>query len=104
MDCSKVKKICMYILNIYFRGFVIIPKMSKKLHGLHGKRARICEITGRFRKLGRCFIDWATAVVGKGDTSQLSVSFTYPSSGPIYETLAQSTEFDGIQNTNVREK
>ena len=52
--------------------------------------------TGRFRRLGRCFIDWATAVVGEGDTCQLSVSFTYHSSGPIYETLAQSTEFDGM--------
>ena len=51
--------------------------------------------TGRFRRLGRCFIDWATAVVGEGDTCQLSVSFNYHSSGPIYETLAQSTEFHG---------
>ena len=40
-------------------------------------------ITGRFHRLGRCFIDWATAVVGEGDTCQLSVSFTYHSSGPI---------------------
>ena len=40
-------------------------------------------------------VDWATAAVGEGDTCQLSVSFTYHSSGPIYETLAQSTEFDG---------
>ena len=40
--------------------------------------------TGRFRRLGRCFIDWATAVVGEGDTCQLSVSFTYQSCGPIY--------------------
>ena len=29
----------------------------------------------------------------------LSVSFTYHSSGPIYETLAQSTEFDGMSFT-----
>ena len=52
-------------------------------------------ITGRFRRLGQCFLDWATAVVGEGDACQLSVSFTYHSSGPINETLAQSTEFDG---------
>ena len=51
--------------------------------------------TGRFRTLGRCFIDWATAVIGEGDTCQLSVSFTYHSSGPIYETPAQYTKFDG---------
>ena len=37
------------------------------------------------------FVDWVgTTVVGEGDTSQLSVSFTYHSSGPTYETLAQS--------------
>ena len=34
--------------------------------------------------MGRCFIDWATAVVGEGDTCHLSVSFIYQSSGPIY--------------------
>ena len=51
--------------------------------------------TGEFHRLGRCFVDWATAVVGEGDTCQLSVSLPYHSSGPIYETLAQSTEFDG---------
>ena len=50
--------------------------------------------TGRFRRLGGCFIDWATAVGGEGD--QLSVSFTYHSSDPIYETLDQSTEFEGM--------
>ena len=54
------------------------------------------DTTGRFRRLGQCFIDWATAAVGEGDTSQLSVSFTYHSSGPIYETLAQSMELDGM--------
>ena len=30
------------------------------------------------------FIDWATAVVGEGDTCQHSVSFIHHSSGPIY--------------------
>ena len=49
----------------------------------------------RFRRLGRCFIDWASAVVGEGDTCQLSVSFTHHSCGPIYETLAQSAGFNG---------
>ena len=52
--------------------------------------------SGRFRRLGRCFIDWATAVVGEGDPCQLSISFTYHSSGPIFDTMGQSTEFDSI--------
>ena len=30
--------------------------------------------TGKFHRLGWCFIDWATAVVGRDDTGQLSVS------------------------------
>ena len=30
--------------------------------------------TGEFHRLGWCFIDWATAVVGRDDTGQLSVS------------------------------
>ena len=37
----------------------------------------IMQSTGRFRRLGH--------MVGEGDTCQLSVSFTYHSSGPIYE-------------------
>ena len=48
--------------------------------------------------MGRSFVDWATAVVDEGDICQPSVSFTYHWSGPIYETLAQSTEFDGNWN------
>ena len=31
---------------------------------------------GKLTRLGRCFLDWATAVAGEGDTCQLSVSFT----------------------------
>ena len=54
--------------------------------------------------MGRCFIDWATVVVGEGDTCQLSVSFTYHSSGPIYETLAQSTKFNGKCQPNTSKK
>ena len=61
--------------------------------------------TGRFRRLGQCFLDWATAVVDQGDTFQLSVSFTTPQQcGPIYETLAQSTEFDGTSLSEGAEK
>ena len=52
--------------------------------------------TGEFRRLGRCFIDWATAVVSEVHTCQLSVSFTCYSSGPIYVTLVESTLFYGI--------
>ena len=40
-------------------------------------------------------MDWATTLVGEGDTCQLSASFTNHNNGTIYETLAQSTEFDG---------
>ena len=57
-------------------------------------------VTGEFRRLGRCFIDWATAVVSEVDTCQLSVSFTCHSSGPICETSTQSTKFDGIRKEN----
>ena len=32
--------------------------------------------TGEFHRLGRCFVDWAIAAVGEGDTCQLYVSFT----------------------------
>ena len=28
------------------------------------------QCTERIRRLGQCFMDWATAVVGEGDTSQ----------------------------------
>ena len=43
--------------------------------------------TGEFRRLGRCTLDWATAVVGEADRERTWVTFTYHSSGPIYETL-----------------
>ena len=39
--------------------------------------------TGKFTRLGRCFLDWATAVAGEGDTRQLSASCTCQGSGPI---------------------
>ena len=51
--------------------------------------------TGEFHRLGRCFVDWAIAAVGEGDTCQLYVSFTRHNSGPICETPAQSMEFSG---------
>ena len=39
--------------------------------------------TGEFRRLGRCSLDWATAVVGEADRQLTWVTFTYYSSGPI---------------------
>ena len=51
--------------------------------------------TGGFRRLGRCSLDWATAVVGEADRELTWVTFTYHSSGPIYETSAQSMELSG---------
>ena len=44
-------------------------------------------ITGEFRRLGRCSLDWATAVVGEADRELTWVTFTYHSSVPIYGTL-----------------
>ena len=60
-------------------------------------RQKGCRIsnTGEFHRLGRCFVDWAIAAVGEGDTNQLYVSFTCHCSGPICETLAQSMELSG---------
>ena len=40
--------------------------------------------TVEFRRLGQCFIDWATAVVGEADRELTCVTLTYHSSGPIY--------------------
>ena len=51
--------------------------------------------TVEFRRLGQCFLDWAIAVVGEADRELTCVTLTYHSSGTIYETLSQSTEFDG---------
>ena len=56
---------------------------------------RCNQFTGEFNGLGQCFVDWATAVVDEADTCQLCVSFTSHSSGPNYETSAQSMEFSG---------
>ena len=47
--------------------------------------------------MGRCSLDWATAVVGEADRELTWVTFTYHSSGPIYETSAQSMELSGIE-------
>ena len=41
--------------------------------------------TGEFHRLGRCFLDWATAVVGEADRELTCVTLIYHSSGPIYE-------------------
>ena len=49
-----------------------------------------------FCRFGQGFLDWATSVVGEADRELTCVTLTYHSSGPIYETLAQSTEFHGI--------
>ena len=51
--------------------------------------------TVEFRRLGQCFLDWATAVVGEADRELTCVTLTCHSSGPIYETLAQSTKSPG---------
>ena len=40
-------------------------------------------------------VDWATAVVGEADKELTCVTLTYHSSGPIYETLAQSMKSPG---------
>ena len=48
--------------------------------------------TVEFRRLGQCFLDWATAVVGEADRQLTWVTFTNYSSGPIWETSAQSME------------
>ena len=37
--------------------------------------------------------DWATAVVGEGDTCQLHGSFTYHSNGPIYGLLRYGLKY-----------
>ena len=62
----------------------------RKYREIHG--------TGEFPRLGRCFIDWATAVVGEADVVLTCVPFTYRGSGPIYETSAESMELYGIAN------
>ena len=52
--------------------------------------------TGEFHRLGWCFIDWATAVVGRDDTGQLSVSL-------ISSSEAQSKKhWHNIQNLPVQ--
>ena len=48
--------------------------------------------TVEFRGLSQCFMDWATAVVGEADRELTCVTLTFHSSGPIYETSAQSTK------------
>ena len=37
----------------------------------------LCKLTtGRFTRLGRCFLDWATAVVGEAERELTCVTFT----------------------------
>ena len=57
------------------------------------KKPKISSV--EFRRLGQCFLDWATAVAGEADRELTCVTFTYHSSGPIYETSAQTTKFAG---------
>ena len=52
--------------------------------------------TGEFHRLGRRFIDWATAVASEADIDLTDVTSTYHGSGPIYKTSAQSMELSGI--------
>ena len=40
-------------------------------------------LTVEFTRLGRCFLDWATAVAGEADRELTCVTFTCHSSGPI---------------------
>ena len=73
MTEKKVRPFPYFLHNVFLQskvGIFSLPFSSK-------------AYTGRFRRLGRCFIDWASAVVGECDTCQLSVSFTYLSGGPI---------------------
>ena len=58
----------------------------------------MCLATVEYRKLGQCFIDWATAVVGEADRGLTCVTLIYHSSGPSYETSAQSTKSPGNKN------
>ena len=46
-------------------------------------------ITVEFRRLGQCFLDWATAVVSEADSEMTGVTLTYHT---IYETLAQTSD------------
>ena len=39
--------------------------------------------TVEFTRLGRCFLDWATAMAGEADRELTCVTFTCHSSGPI---------------------
>ena len=59
--------------------------------------------TGEFRRLGRCSLDWATAVVGEADRELTWVTFTCYSSGPIWESSAQSMELSGKHEINLFE-
>ena len=52
--------------------------------------------TGEFHRLGWCFIDWATAVVGRGDTGQLSAS-------QLQQCVAKSKKhWPNLQNSPVQ--
>ena len=61
-----------------------IPKMDQQSVSVSKSKDPSSRSTGELPRLGRCFIYWAIAVVGKGN--QLQVHHF----GPIYETLAQS--------------
>ena len=67
-----------------------------RTHRLSGTEILLIS-TVEFGILGQCFLDWATAVVGEADRELTCITLTYHSSGPIYETSAQSTKSPGIE-------
>ena len=64
----------------------------------------IWSSTVEFHRLGQCFLDWATAVVGEADREQTCVTLIYHSSGPIYETSAQFTKSPGTASVEWSKK
>ena len=50
-------------------------------------------VTVEVHRLDHWILDWTTAVAGKADRCQLSVSFIYHSIGPIQDSLVQSMNF-----------
>ena len=68
----------------FFSIFPGCPKINQKWSS-----------TGEFILLGRCFLDWITAVAGEGDARWLYVSFICHGIGGIQKTSAQSTECFG---------
>ena len=58
-------------------------------------KGKLAYSTVEFCKLGQCFIDWATPVAGEANRELTCLTLPYHSSGPIYDTSAQSTKSIG---------